>query len=397
MSKRSKIGLGIAILLFMAFVYVESNKSKPINWFPTYASKHKLPYGTYVLRKEIDNIFPNTEIRDIAIPPYTFLQDATKTGTYFFVDDGINFGEDEFNKLLEFVDRGNDVFISTHGITIDTLNLKTEGISSEAFEEKVFFKFYNKNLSTKEFHFDRNFYNTSFSKIDTLNAVALGKTGYLNGDNERVSEGINFIKYTYGKGNFFFHTFPEAFTNYFILKSPNQQYTASVLSYLDSSKPILWDTYYKTGKSRITSPMQYLLGTKSLKWAYYTVLIGLLFFIIFEGKRKQRYIPIITPLKNQTLAFTRTIANMYYEKSEHKNIAEHKITYLLEYIRTKLHVPTVTINDNFYNYVASRSGHDIEDVKKLFNQIDSVHQKNNITKEELIQLNAAIEKFKNPV
>ncbi|MET2984513.1 DUF4350 domain-containing protein [Aureibaculum conchae] len=397
MSKRSKIMLGVAILLFLAFVYVEYNKPKPLNWFPTYAAKHKLPYGTYVLRNELTSIFPDTEIQDINIPPYSFLQDETKNGTYFFVDDGINFGEDEFNKLLEFVDKGNDVFISTHGITIDTLNLKTEGISSEAFEEKVFFKFYNKNLSTKEFHFDRNFYNTTFSKIDTSNAVALGKTGYLNGDNERVSEGINFIKYNYGKGNFFFHTFPEAFTNYFILKSPNQQYTASVLSYLDSSKPILWDAYYKTGKSRMTSPMQYLLGTKSLKWAYYTVLIGVLFFIIFEGKRKQRHIPIITPLKNQTLAFTRTIANMYYEKSEHKNIAEHKITYLLEYIRTKLHVPTITINDNFYNYVASRSGHDIEDVKKLFNQIDSIHQKNNITKEELIQLNAAIEKFKNPV
>lgn len=389
--------MSVAILVFIAFIYVESNKAKPINWFPTYVAKHKLPYGTYVLRNELDNIFPNTEIKDINIPPYTFLQDTTKTGTYFFVDDGINFGEDEFNGLLQFVNRGNDVFISTHGINIDTLNLKTRGISSVAYEQKVFFKFYNSGLSTKEFGFDRNFYNTTFSEIDTLNTIALGKTGYLNEDNKRVSEGINFIKHPYGKGNFFFHTFPEAFTNYFILKSPNQQYTASLLSYLDSSKPILWDAYYKTGKSRIASPMHYLLSSKSLKWAYYTVLIGVLFFIVFEGKRKQRYIPIITPLKNQTLAFTRTIANMYYEKSEHKNIAEHKITYLLEYIRTKLHVPTVTINDNFYNYVASRSGHDVANVKKLFEQIEMVHKKNTITQEELIRLNAAIEKFKNPV
>jgi len=389
--------LGVAVLVLMAFVYLESVKPKPLNWFPSYAAKHKLPYGTYVLRNELENIFPNTDIQDVNIPPYIFLKDTTKTGTYFFIDDGINFGADEFNELIAFVNRGNDVFISTHGINIDSLNLKTKGISSVAFKQRVFFKFYNKNLSAKEFHFERTFYNTTFSSIDTLNSIALGKTGYLNEDNERVAEGINFIKHPYGKGNFLFHTFPEAFTNYFILKSPNQQYTASVLSYLDSSKPIFWDAYYKTGKSRITSPMQYLLSSKSLKWAYYTTLIGVLFFIIFDGKRKQRYIPIITPLKNQTLAFTRTIANMYYEKSEHKNIAEHKITYLLEYIRTKLHVPTVSINDNFYNYVASRSGCDLEEVKKLFNRIDSIHQKNNITKEELIQLNAAIEKFKNPV
>ncbi|WP_117880364.1 DUF4350 domain-containing protein [Aureibaculum luteum] len=381
----------------MAFIYLESVKPKPLNWFPTYAAKHKLPYGTYVLRNELETIFPDTEIQDITTPPYEFLQDTTKTGTYFFIDDGINFGEDEFNKLLQFVERGNDVFISTHGINIDTLHLKTEGISSVEYEQDVFFKLYNKNLSKKEFSFDRGFYNTTFSEIDTLKATALGITGYLNSDGERVYEGINFLKEPFGKGNFYFHTFPEAFTNYYILKSPNQQYTASVLSYLDASKPILWDAYYKTGKSKITSPMQYILGSKSLKWAYYITLIGVLIFIIFEGKRKQRYIPIITPLKNQTLAFTRTIANMYYEKSEHKNIAEHKITYLLEYIRTKLHVPTVTINDSFYTYVASRSGHKLDDVKKLFKQIDVIHQKNTITKEELIGLNSLIEKFKNPV
>ncbi|QCX38512.1 DUF4350 domain-containing protein [Aureibaculum algae] len=381
----------------MAFIYLESVKPKPLNWFPTYAAKHKLPYGTYVLRNELETIFPDTEIQDITTPPYVFLQDTTKMGTYFFVNDGVNFGEDEFNKLLQFVERGNDVFISTHGTNIDTLHLKTEGISSVEYEQDVFFKLYNKNLSKKEFSFDRGFYNTTFSEIDTLKATVLGITGYLNSDGERVSEGINFLKEPYGKGNFYFHTFPEAFTNYYILKSPNQQYTASVLSYLDASKPILWDAYYKTGKSQITSPMQYILGSKSLKWAYYITLIGVLIFIIFEGKRKQRYIPIITPLKNQTLAFTRTIANMYYEKSEHKNIAEHKITYLLEYIRTKLHVPTVTINDSFYTYVASRSGHKLDDVKKLFKLIDVIHQKNTITKEELIGLNSLIEKFKNPV
>ncbi|MBJ2175615.1 DUF4350 domain-containing protein [Aureibaculum sp. A20] len=381
----------------MAFIYLESVKPKPLNWFPTYAANHKLPYGTYVLRNELETIFPDTEIQDIITPPYVFLQDTTQMGTYFFINDGVNFGEDEFNKLLQFVERGNDVFISTHGINIDTLHLKTEGISSVEYEQDVFFKLNNKNLSKKEFSFDRGFYNTTFSEIDTLKAIALGITGYLNSDGERVSEGINFLKEPYGKGNFYFHTFPEAFTNYYILKSPNQQYTASLLSYLDASKPILWDAYYKTGKSKITSPMQYILGSKSLKWAYYITLIGVLIFIIFEGKRKQRYIPILTPLKNQTLAFTRTIANMYYEKSEHKNIAEHKITYLLEYIRTKLHVPTVTINDSFYNYVASRSGHKLDDVKKLFKQIEIIHQKNTITKEELIGLNSLIEKFKNPV
>jgi hypothetical protein len=376
---------------------MESVKPKPINWFPSYVSKHKIPYGTYVLHNELDNLFSTVKINKVNVPPYVFLQDSTKQGTYVFIDDAINFGEDEFNKLLEFVKRGNDVFISTHGIAIDTLNIETEGIFSTAIEQTPFFKLMNKNLSSKEFSFERDFHNTSFTKIDTASTIVLGKTGYINENEKRVAEGVNFVKQPYGKGNFYLHTFPEAFTNYFILKSSNNQYTASVLSYLDDSKPIFMDAYYKTGKSRITSPMHYLLSSKSLKWAYYIALVGLLIFIIFEGKRKQRYIPIITPLKNQTLAFTRTIANMYYEKSEHKNIAEHKISYLLEYIRTKLHVPTITINEQFYTYVASRSSIDKEKVIILFKYINQVHLKNTITKEELIKLNTLIEEFKNPI
>jgi len=376
---------------------MESVKPKPINWFPSYVNKHKIPYGTFVLYNELASIYPATKIETIKVPPYVFLQDSTKQGTYVFIDEAINFGEEEFNKLLEFVKRGNDVFISTHGISIDTLNLETDIISSTAIEQTPFFKLMNKNLSSKEFDFDRNFHNTSFTEIDTLSTIVLGKTGYVDKNEKRVAEGINFVKHPFGKGSLYLHTFPEAFTNYFILKSSNNQYTASVLSYLDDSKSIFWDAYYKTGKSSIASPMHYLLSSKSLKWAYYIALIGILFFVIFEGKRKQRYIPIITPLKNQTLAFTRTIANMYYEKSEHKNIAEHKISYLLEYIRTKLHVPTVTINDQFYTYVASRSSIDKEIVVKLFKYIDQVHLKNTITKEELIKLNTLIEEFKNPI
>ena len=126
-------------------------------------------------------------------------------------------------------------------------------------------------------------------------------------------------------------------------------------------------------------------------------LIGVLFFIIFEGKRKQRSIPIIIPLKNQTLAFTQTIANMFYEKQDHKNIAEFKITYFLEFIRLKLHIPTTTIDETFYKYVALRSGNSYEEVAKLFQYCDEIHLKNNITADELDRLNKMIEKFKNTI
>jgi len=394
MRTKTKIYIALFVVVVAAIIAMEAFKPKPINWYPSYVASHKLPYGTFILREELSSVLKTDDIADIPIAPYVYLSDSTRTGTYIFIDNAINFGEEEFDRLLSFVDRGNDVFISTHGANIDTLNLITEKAHTVSFEEKPFFKLYNKQLSKKEFEFDRPLYNTYFTSVDSLNTVALGKTGYYNEVDERISEGLNFIKVQHGKGHFYMHTFPEAFTNYFILKESNRIYTEALLSYIDPEKPVLWDRYYKTGKTRISSPMYYLLSSKNLKWAYYVGLIGVLFFIIFEGKRKQRAIKIIEPLKNQTLAFTRTIANMYYEKSDHKSLAEKSVNHFLDYIRTKLYLPTNKRNQVFYEYLAARSGRSMEQITRLFKQVDLVHNRNEVSADELIKLNQLIEDFK---
>ncbi len=410
MDKKLKIYIGLLLFIILGIVYVESIKPKEINWFPSYAAKDKIPYGTYILHKEMSSLFDKKNVKDIYENPYLFLKDSTNRGTYFFVDNALNFDEDEFNELLSFVERGNNVFIATNGVHIDELNVKTKSFNSTSFEEKFYQKMSNPSFKDTEYHFDRDFSNLYFSKIDTLKTTILGELLIKDGNDSIIGTKPNFIKTSYGEGNFYLHTFPEAFTNYNMLLDTNYEYVANVLSYLKKSNSknkkasggglansdtiILWDTYYKTGKSRITSPMHYILSSKHLKWAYYIALIGVLFFIVFKGKRNQRFIPVVIPLKNQSLAFTRTIANMYYEKSDHKNIARHKINYFLEYIRTNHRLSTLKIDANFYNKLASRSGNSIEEINKLFKKIAVIESKEKITEDELVTLNKAIEEFK---
>ncbi len=393
MDKQVKIYIGFLVLLILGIVYIESSKEKDINWYPSYASKHKIPYGTYIFRKELPAFFYKG-VQDVYKPPYVFLQDSTKKGTYLFIDGAINFSKTEFYELLNFTKRGNEVFIATSAAFIDTLGIKSEKAYSTTFNENVFVKLVNKQFKDKEYSFDREFSKAVFSKIDTANTTILGQLVIRNKKDSIISKKPNFIKVKHGKGNLYIHLFPEAFTNYGILLNDTNQYTASVISYLSDDKTIFWDAYYKTGKSSIGSPMHYVLNNKSLKWAYYITLIGVLFFIVFKGKRNQRSIPIITPLKNQTLAFTRTIANMYYEKSDHKNIAAHKIDYFLEFIRNKYRISTLEINTEFYQKLAQRSGNTQENIENLFKVINNIQQKEQITKEELLQLNKNIEDFK---
>lgn len=140
--------------------------------------------------------------------------------------------------------------------------------------------------------------------------------------------------------------------------------------------------------------MYIFLNTKEFKWAYYLVLFGALLYVVFEGKRKQRAIPVVMPLQNQTLAFTRTIADMYFEKGEQKSIIEHKIAYFLEYIRTHFYLNTLKQDDVFYQHLAMRSNHSKEEIIALFSYIDQLNASTEPTDDALKKLNSLIEKFK---
>ncbi|ARV10561.1 hypothetical protein BTO05_13300 [Winogradskyella sp. PC-19] len=397
MGKRGKIYIGLILLTVVALVVFEMTKPKDINWFPSYATHHKIPYGSYVFTEQLKKI--SDLVVTIDRPPYEYLKKNNIKGTYLFYNGGINFGEAELESLLDWTSEGNTLLVSAVDFEyklLDTLNLETESVNIfNNFENKFQLQHVNSNLSDNKYKVSKASTLFHFTKIDTLNTKVIGVIEKFGIEKDSANTPlINVIKQPFGDGQIILSTFPQTFTNYFILEAPNQNYTAGLLSYLDTNQPIYVDQHYKSGKKFYTSPMYLFLNTKELKWAYYLVLIGVLVYIIFEGKRKQRAIPIIKPLKNQSIDFTRTIANMYYESSKHKEIAEHKIQHFLEYIRNHMFLMTSEINPEFIKNLAARSNNSVEDTEQLFSYIESLQQQSAINNIQLERLNTLIETFK---
>lgn len=399
MSKKGWIYIVIGVLTLAAIFVMEYNKPKKINWFPSYVSHHKIPYGTYVLNDLMEKYFPN-KIQRIQKPPFEFLTrtDSIK-GTYFFVNESVAFEEAELNTLLDWVDQGNMLFVASRSFEkklLDTLHLEQQNIYNDGTLEPLFyFELVNPKINHKRVEFTKDYYTTSFDQLDTLHTTVLGQVYSPSDSTDTITKHVNSIKQAFGKGEIVLTSFPKAFTNYFILKDNNLEYTAGLLSYLDRNGQIYMDNFHKSGKSFYTSPMYLFLNTKEFKWAYYLILIGALIYIIFEGKRKQRAIPVVTPLKNQTLAFTRTIADMYFEKGELPLITKHKIDYFLEYIRSKLHASTQNLEDEaFLRNLAMRSNTDSKEVKALMDLISKLKAKQFVTETELKNLNQKIQAFK---
>jgi hypothetical protein len=399
-NRKGKILMGLTILAVVSIVVLEYIKPKKVNWFPSYAMHHKIPFGTFVFQEQLERIFTKESIENVTIPPFEYLaKNDNVSGTYLFVNGQVSFGEAELNRLLEWTSQGNQLVVASGGFEetlLDTLGLEVDMISGfNNFNRKYKLQLKNHRLSSNIYNFDKGGFLSYFSSIDTLNTKVVGIIdNVIEDDSEFLNEHINVIRQKFGEGEILLSMLPQAFTNYFILNEPNNNYTAGLISYLDENQTIYVDQHYKSGKSFYLSPLYVLLNTKELKWAYYLFLIGVFLYVIFEGKRKQRAIPIVKPMRNQTIDFTRTIANMYYEKGNHKEISEHKIKHFLEHIRMQFHLQTEFLDENFVKQLSARSNNKIGDVKALFRQIDTIQNQRNISQQQLEALNASIDKFK---
>lgn len=399
MMKKSGVYIFFIVLVLGLLMLTEYSKPKEVNWFPSFASHHKIPYGTKVINDILEKNFADN-ITQVTRPPFEYITNNNDIeGTYFFLNNSVAFDDAELEKLLDWTAKGNTLYIASESFADniqDKLNFdlgSLYGGSGTDMDHDFYHNLVNTVLKTKEASkFSKDYYTLFFEEIDTLKTTVLG---VVDNDKEIDRKNANFIKVPYENGEIILSTFPKAFSNYFLLQEEtNRDYTAGLLSYIDNKRPIYVDNHYKTGKTFYTSPMRIFLSAKELKWAYYIVLIGVLFYVIFEGKRKQRAVKVVTPLKNQTLTFTRTIADMYFENGRQKEIAEHKIGFFMDYVRSNFYVNTLEKNDDFYNNVASRSMHTKEETKKIFDYLDSILKKHSINDYELIQLNKTIEQFK---
>jgi hypothetical protein len=169
------------------------------------------------------------------------------------------------------------------------------------------------------------------------------------------------------------------------------------LSYLPSSS-IFWDPHikysaYSNKREKQPSIFKFFLEHSSLTWFLFVCLVGVLLFMLFNAKRKQRAIPVIHPLKNTTVAFTQTIASLYLKEQNHKNLVDKKITYFLEKVRTKYLLNTTNLNADFIQNLASKSGNEIQKTRYLVNTIITLNKKEECTQEELLVLHKMMANF----
>lgn len=399
MSKTIKIYVAVLVLLLVVILAIDYNRPKPIDWRPTYGINDKIPFGMYVFNTELQQLLNADSIAKINETPYEFLNNHyvpdTVAGSYqiqgtlLSIAKNTAVDEESWKEIFYFVSHGNTAFISTTSLPeIFKDSLKVKINSAYNYESNNYNWVLNSKLGTQKYKLIEEASTSYFAAFDTTRTTVLGHQ-------ETDSVRVNFIKIKYKNGAFILHLQPAAFTNFHLLKGTNYQYAEKVVSYIPGGK-VFWFIKSHANESVSNSPLRYIFSQPALKWAWYLFLIGMLVFMIFNAKRKQRVVPIIDPLPNLTVDFTKTIGNLYYQEGDHDNIIEKKIIYFLEKIRNEYVLDTQKLDEHFITKLQQKSGKDENDIRELVLLITN-YRKNTqkAVERDLININNAIEKILN--
>lgn len=388
--KDLKTYLVIAFSLLIVYCVIQYNRPRPVDWKPTYLNTDKIPYGTYILYHQLNDIFPGATIHSSRQAVYnTLAENKYVPGSYILVAYRVNINQDDYDELINYIKKGNAVFIASFYVSKflrDTLKLKINSGQTLPLTKKTKVSFTNPALNPAQtYTFDRQTGGQYFSKFDTSRAVVLGKNQYNHS---------NFIRYQFGKGYLYLMPSPDYFINYNLLKPEESNYAAKALSYLPAKGEIIWDEYASAGAEDAEgSPMRVFLSHPELRWAYFIALFSLLFFVLYEMKRRQRIIPVADPLQNTTVDFVKVVGQLYYQQRNNLNIASKKVTFFLEHIRSRYQLKTNVLDQGLIQDLINKSGTDADLINRIFKYIGFVQTGKKITDQELIQLNYLTEQF----
>ncbi|PZF71954.1 hypothetical protein DN068_15710 [Taibaiella soli] len=373
------------------------NFKKKTSWNVTLRKEDKIPYGSYIAYNSLPYYFPSARIEAVS----NAFRYENIDGKMVYHDDsaamvvlnGLSFyaTDNEVDNLIHFAREGNELFLICS--TLDSKlaeRLGCEKDDGESDEEMPLSPFNpgKKNIAALKMMGDTNktygmngrslqgFFvlpqedtshsNTSeITGADTAVDYIERNPVVVNSDESddatkpdilsRGPKGPNLIRYRIGRGHITLLGTPLALSNYFLLQKDNRIYADQIWhSFPANISTIYWNDYFK----RRIQPASFwaLFDHPATSAALYIALITLLLYVLFEGKRRQAIIPIVPKLQNSSVSFVETVGRLYYNKGNHRNLAEKMVQHYLEWVRTHYYLNTNQVNEIFIQQLTIKSG-----------------------------------------
>jgi hypothetical protein len=380
----------------------DKSNEKKVSERLTLAGSDKTAMGAYVFRHLAKKSFSNDEILNNSHTfdkwHQSFLTDneTTTNNVYFILAPRILTYKDEALAMADFVEMGNTLFIAANYFDpylLEQFSLSLHDDLSILSTPAAFkMRDTKKQLSDSTLFNPRNF-SFFFYPIQKSLTADSGKKMEVLGLNDFGSPDL--LRVMHGKGQLVIMTNVQACTNYFLLTHANHNYALAAFSYLPTSpENVYWDDFYRRYTTRSPegkSMFSALFSIPSLRYTFWIIIAMAAIWMITNAWRKQRVIALEQPNVNSSIEFTQTIARLYYNKKDNRNIALKMITYLQDHVRSKYFINYTGINETFGQILAAKTGLPATRTQSLVDTIHAIQHNGTTDDVTLLKLNEQIQ------
>jgi hypothetical protein len=403
MKKYNPYIIAVGVVAFIGLIIIAVNRKLPrkMDERITLRQRDKIPYGYAAATELSTSLFTNTAIySDQSVPGYwEHISLSSDRQAVILVAGYFNADDDEISRLMQFVKKGNYVFIIAQSFSEETQSAfhftysqngmaPFFGVGDDSLRVRLLYPHFT---SDSLYTYPGRKFESWFENLDTAHSIILG----------RNETNPNFIQMNYGSGSFFIHSAPLAFSNYFILHKNNINYFEQAMSVIPADiRKLVWNEYYliKRGPrdkndNREPNWLKVLMRYKEFKWGFGLLLFSLLLWVLLNSRRKQRMIPDHPKPRNESLDFVKTMGRLYYDRKNHQNLAGKMSVYFLEHIRTTYKLPTHTLDDLFIETLHYKSGYPTGHLNEIISFIQYLREDGSVNEYQLINFHNQLESF----
>lgn len=378
---------GIIFLVILVILGIlEINKKEVLDWRKNYEITEKTPFGLYVFNQEAEHLF-NKKLKRVKESPFNYYGDK-KSSPHNILIIQKDIDHSSWYKLMNQVQQGSDAMIISSEFPRDIADSLRFNTSEIYFGDTNILSLTDEKFLDYSILIDKLPTREGFMYVDKEHEI-LGKTSETDNTDQ-----ASFIKINFGKGHFYMHSEPLFLTNYYLLKPRNQVYAQNVFSYLPDRETVWFLENKNATQGESPSYMRFILSHEGLRYAWYLFLLGLLIFIFFNAKRKQRIVPIIEPLKNKSVEFVKSVGNLYLQEGDFHDMMAKKAQYFLHRVRLDFLIDTQNLDDAFAKKLQLKTGKDLGKINEAISLIKrGQNPYAHVTKEDLIKMNTLLDEI----
>lgn len=357
------------------------------------------PFGTWVLYNLLEKRYGADNVLHYEEEIEWWQIDTTLKYLYIKMDKYSYLNSDDTDGLVYYLNAGNDALFISEGLSF-AHDIGLEDMSAGfKFGDTLKLEYHIGDTSIFTFIADSILPMNGFATIDvvtdSLQQADSLTYGYIVGTvaGGNYNQPCIYKEWSLDKNAYInHHSIPRLFSNIASKQDFYLPHFQKLIGQYNYDRVIIDHPIYRSGYVDDTSsPLQFILGHRSLRLAYYLMIVAGLLYVIFVGKRRQKVIPAVIPNKNTSLEYASILGRLYQYQEKPKRLVKHLKEIFYHDMKSRYFIDHR--DEDYALLLAKKSQVPLENIQRILKGLEQVEDRFSFTNDDLALLYSRIQQF----